>query len=79
MPADLRRAYFFVQYFDLIRASGAVPLSLPSNSWHKVGFLNLANALVTYQLTSGIHVPLWAFSRVANVARKGALLNGEVA
>ena len=35
VPIDLRRGNFFVFYSDLIHAGGAMPLSLPANSWPK--------------------------------------------
>ena len=63
VPIDLRHGNFFVLYSDLIHAGGAVPLSLPSDWWRKVGFLGLATFPVTYQFTQGIHVPFWAFKK----------------
>ena len=66
----LRCGDFFGMYSDLIHAGRAGPLSLPSDSWRKMGFLGLANFRVTYHLTKGIHVPLWAFEKQALVSAK---------
>ena len=50
VPIDLRRGNFFVIYSNPIHVRGAVPLSLSSHSWRKVGSLGLANFPVTFPL-----------------------------
>ena len=60
VPVELIRGSFFVMYSDLIHPGGAVPRTRPLDSWRKLGFLGVANFLVTYKFTVGLHLPFWA-------------------
>ena len=63
LSIDLRHGNFFLLYSDLIHDGGVVHLLLPSDSWRKVGFLELANFPITYQFTQGIRVPFGALEK----------------